>query len=149
MRMLLMRYFQWSPQTIDAVYNPGNCDMWVLRKRPGTRRYEIAPPECSPPRMPWATRRINVYATPESVPSPPEPESVPLGTAPQPRGVAPPEPYTIVDYLALPQPRTSQGPMTLARHLIKGHDHQLDPNTLPPPVADELAERIVEPEPEP
>ena len=30
MRLLLMRYFSWSVDTFDAVYNPGNCDMWVL-----------------------------------------------------------------------------------------------------------------------
>lgn len=28
MRLLLMRYFAWSAQTFDAVYNPGNCDSW-------------------------------------------------------------------------------------------------------------------------
>ena len=62
--------------------------------------------------MPWATRRINVYSKRRA-----------------------PEPYTILDYLTLPQPRTSQGPMTLARHLIKGHDHQLDPNRASGPAA--------------
>ena len=28
MRLLLMRYFSWSAQTMAAVYNPGNCDSW-------------------------------------------------------------------------------------------------------------------------
>ena len=28
MRLLLMKYFNWSPSTFDSVYNPGNCDSW-------------------------------------------------------------------------------------------------------------------------
>ena len=59
MRLLRMRYFSWSPQTFDAVYNPGNCDYWVLVKETtGARRYCLEPPSCSPPRMPWASRQV-------------------------------------------------------------------------------------------
>ena len=57
-QVLLMRYFNWSPQTFDAVYNAGNCDTWVLRKEPGTRSYALSPNDSSPPRMPWATRQV-------------------------------------------------------------------------------------------
>ena len=57
-QVLLMRYFHWSPQTFDAVYNAGNCDTWVLRKQPGTRSYALSPTDSSPPRLPWATRQV-------------------------------------------------------------------------------------------
>ena len=85
MRLLLMRYFAWSPQTFDAVYNPGNCDFWVLAKDPtGARRYCLEPSSCSPPRMPWATRQVRVVDVD--------------GAATE---------HTLVDYLSLPQPRKS------------------------------------------
>ena len=109
MRLLLMRYFQWSPQTFDAVYNPGNCDMWVLVKDEKKRRYRLEPTECSPPRMPWATRQIRLVMRPE-------------GMAAAPTLV----PYTLVDYLTLPQPRTSH-PEAVLKQLIPGHGHRLDP----------------------
>ena len=57
MRLLMMRYFNWSPQTFDAVYNPGNCDFWVLVKDEARRAYRLEPGDCSPPCTPWATRR--------------------------------------------------------------------------------------------
>jgi len=109
MRLLLMRYFNWSPQTFDSVYNPGNCDMWVLAKDEATRRYCIEPRYCSPPCMPWATRQVRVLNTSG-------------GT----------DDYTIVNYLALPQPRSSY-PEAALQQLIKGHGHKLDPSRLDTP----------------
>jgi len=32
MRLLLMCLNHWSPDTFETVFNPGNCDMWVLKK---------------------------------------------------------------------------------------------------------------------
>jgi len=107
MRLLLMRYFNWSPQTFDAVYNPGNCDSWVLVKNEEHRSYEIAPEQCSPPCMPWATRQVQL--------------EMDGGTAAD-RTV---NDYTIVDYLSLPQPRTSHPEKAMAQ-LIAGHKHELD-----------------------
>ena len=43
MRLLMMRYCNWSPQTFDAVYNPGNCDFWVLVKDEARRAYRLEP----------------------------------------------------------------------------------------------------------
>ena len=107
MRLLLMRYFQWSPQTFDAVYNPGNADMWVLTKRDATRSYALEPSECSPPRMPWATRQIYLVVRGRD-------------------GSLERQPYTLVDYLSLPQPRSSN-PDAALKQLIRGHGHPLDP----------------------
>lgn len=107
MRLLLMRYFAWSPQTFDAVYNPGNCDFWVLAKDPtGARRYCLEPSSCSPPRMPWATRQVRVVDVD--------------GAATE---------HTLVDYLSLPQPRTTH-PHAALRQLVPGHGHRLDPSKL-------------------
>jgi broad specificity phosphatase PhoE len=33
MRLILMRYFNWSVDTFATVYNPSNCNTWVLKKR--------------------------------------------------------------------------------------------------------------------
>ena len=107
MRLLLMRYFQWSPQTFDAVYNPGNADMWVLTKRDATCSYALEPSECSPPRMPWATRQIYLVVRGRD-------------------GSLERQPYTLVDYLSLPQPRSSN-PDAALKQLIRGHGHPLDP----------------------
>eukprot|EP01006_Ploeotia_vitrea_P030414 TRINITY_DN62848_c0_g1_i1.p1 TRINITY_DN62848_c0_g1~~TRINITY_DN62848_c0_g1_i1.p1 ORF type:complete len:444 (-),score=18.77 TRINITY_DN62848_c0_g1_i1:161-1492(-) len=35
MRLALMRYFKWSPDTFETVHNPQNGEMWVLKKQPG------------------------------------------------------------------------------------------------------------------
>jgi hypothetical protein len=59
--------------------------------------------------MPWATRQIRLVMRPE-------------GMAAAPTLV----PYTLVDYLTLPQPRTSH-PEAVLKQLIPGHGHRLDP----------------------
>ena len=112
MRLLMMRYFNWSPQTFDAVYNPGNCDFWVLVKDEARRAYRLEPADCSPPCMPWATRQVRVVR--------------PAGAGFEAQD------YTLVDYLALPQPRTSHLEAAL-ESLIPGHGHHLNPSRLASP----------------
>ena len=102
MRLLLMRYFGWSVETFDSVYNPGNGDMWVLRKHAEMRTYELCTPECAPPMLPWATRQVRaIHRDGRS------------------------EDLTLVNYLALPIPHTSSPAVALA-HAIAGHGHKLD-----------------------
>ena len=107
MRLLLMRYFNWSPQTFDAVYNPGNCDFWVLVKDEARRAYRLEPADCSPPCTPWATRQVQLVL----------------------KAGGEPVPYTLVDYLSLPQPRTSH-PEAALRRLVPGHGHNFNPSKL-------------------
>ena len=102
-----MAHFSWSPQTFDAVWNPGNCDLWTLRKHPNERRYVFEPKECVPPVMPWATRQVQLVLK--------------VGGEPV--------PYTLVDYLSLPQPRTSH-PEAALRRLVPGHGHNFNPSKL-------------------
>jgi len=102
MRLLFMRYFGWSVETFDAVYNPGNCDMWVLRKHPSKRLYEMCTEESHPQIMPWATRQVRLLNKDSTV-----------------------ENMTVVDYLSLPSPRTSSMD-TVLKTLIPGHGHKLD-----------------------
>ena len=112
MRLLMMRYFNWSPQTFDAVYNPGNCDFWVLVKDEARRAYRLEPADCSPPCTPWATRQVRVV------------RHAGAGLEAQ--------DYTLVDYLALPQPRTSHLEAAL-QSLVPGHGHHLNPSRLASP----------------
>jgi len=37
MRLLLMRLYGWSPDTFETVWNPKNCDIWVLQKNLGLK----------------------------------------------------------------------------------------------------------------
>eukprot|EP00993_Chasmostoma_nieuportense_P001787 NODE_2636_length_1130_cov_36.654038_g2514_i0.p1 GENE.NODE_2636_length_1130_cov_36.654038_g2514_i0~~NODE_2636_length_1130_cov_36.654038_g2514_i0.p1 ORF type:complete len:365 (+),score=103.57 NODE_2636_length_1130_cov_36.654038_g2514_i0:62-1096(+) len=39
MRFVLMRYFRWSVETFESVWNPENCEMWVLKKGENDRYY--------------------------------------------------------------------------------------------------------------
>ena len=120
MRLLLMRYFSWSVDTVDSVYNPANCDTWVLKKRPGARVYDLAPDECHPPRLPWASRRVRIVRRGDD-----EAAEAAEGEC----GTCVGEPFTIVDYLAIPPPRTSHTAEALER-AIPGHAN-LDPNRVP------------------
>ena len=120
MRLLLMRYFSWSVDTVDSVYNPANCDTWVLKKRPGARVYDLAPDECHPPRLPWASRRVRIVRRGDD-----EAAEAAEGEC----GSCVGEPFTIVDYLAIPPPRTSHTAEALER-AIPGHAN-LDPNRVP------------------
>eukprot|EP00755_Sulcionema_specki_P027914 Sspe_Gene.88763::Locus_60697_Transcript_1_1_Confidence_1.000_Length_1123::g.88763::m.88763 len=78
MRLLLAAYYAWSPDTFHTVYNPENCEMWVLKLN-SHGRYEISS-EGSQPR---STRTVDVY----------------FKSGEKQR-------CTIQNYLALPQPRT-------------------------------------------
>lgn len=40
-RLLLMRYFRWTIQDFEQVWNPENCDMWVLEKKEDSGEYEL------------------------------------------------------------------------------------------------------------
>jgi len=55
MRFFCMRYFRWSVDTFDTVWNPDNCDLWVLGKD-NRGRYAFTP-EGSIPR---STKSVTV-----------------------------------------------------------------------------------------
>ena len=95
-----------SPSRPELALCVCHSDFWVLEKDDANRRYVIAPASCSPPRMPWATRqvRINWHGGGATA-------------------------YTLVDYLSLPQPRTSH-PEAALRRLVPGHGHDFNPSKL-------------------
>lgn len=103
MRLLLMRYFGWSVDTFESVYNPRNCDTWTLRKCKDRESYMLCISESYPARHPFATRQIRVHMKSGAV-----------------------EEHTVVDFLSLPQPRTSHAAEAL-RLCVPGHI-QCDPN---------------------
>jgi len=119
MRLLFMRFFSWSVDTFDTVFNPGNCDMWVLTKNHKERRYDLAPRDCHPQRVPWAVRQIHAY---------PKGSYLEQGSDG--------EPYTVLDYLSVPAPRTSHKREALSR-VVKGHPGNLD-SSRNPDVVDEV-----------
>lgn len=41
MRVFCMVYFHWTVQEFEQVWNPSNCEAWVLAKKPATGRYEL------------------------------------------------------------------------------------------------------------
>eukprot|EP00729_Bicosta_minor_P019733 gene19733-34334_t len=103
MRLMLMRYFTWSVDTMESVFNANNCDMWVLKKQADHPSYEICEEECFPARVPWASRAVRVIFKNGEV-----------------------KDFTVVNYLGLEQPRTSQTEAAL-QQMIPGHP-SLDPN---------------------
>lgn len=44
-RLILMRYFQWKVEFFESVWNPDNCDMWVM-ERDERGGYQVS--RCSP-----------------------------------------------------------------------------------------------------
>lgn len=44
MRLLCMRIFRWTVTEFEQVWNPDNCEIWVLELRPGTSTYELVTP---------------------------------------------------------------------------------------------------------
>lgn len=124
MRVLLMSYFQWSVDTFEAVYNPGNGDMWVLKKAPHARKYELCASECSPPMLPWATRpvRLEVSSSSAALSGVKVEGDAGEGSA---SGATRTIDLTLIDYLSLPAPRTAD-PAGALRSSIRGHGHQLD-----------------------
>eukprot|EP01063_Lacrimia_lanifica_P020806 TRINITY_DN28097_c0_g1_i1.p1 TRINITY_DN28097_c0_g1~~TRINITY_DN28097_c0_g1_i1.p1 ORF type:complete len:328 (+),score=97.18 TRINITY_DN28097_c0_g1_i1:49-1032(+) len=88
MRLFLAAAFKWSPDTFETVYNPENCEVWVLKKDPTTGRYSLSDEGA----MPKSTRKVNVHFKDGRV-----------------------EPHVITDYLSLPQPRTCHPEAALER----------------------------------
>jgi broad specificity phosphatase PhoE len=41
MRLLCMRYLRWSVEQFEQVWNPGNCEAWVLQKNDASHSYEL------------------------------------------------------------------------------------------------------------
>lgn len=41
MRLFMMRYFRWSIQDFEQVWNPGNCGMWILEREANSGEYEL------------------------------------------------------------------------------------------------------------
>mmetsp|Transcript_62769 Transcript_62769/g.172410 ORF Transcript_62769/g.172410 Transcript_62769/m.172410 type:complete len:388 (+) Transcript_62769:129-1292(+) len=136
MRLLLMRYFGWSPQTFDAVYNPGNANVWVLKKVAGCRRYALEPDDCLPRGLPWATRQIRVVMTGEHSSG-----DLSSGELSGEQNIGVGKAYTVLDYLSVPQPRTSHPELVLSS-LLEGHDHRLDPSREAGPTPKERADFI-------
>ena len=121
MRLLLMRYFDWSHNTFETVFNPSNCDMWVLKKSANSRQYDLCTEECHPPRMPFASRPVQIVRNDANcVPRVRWPGDKDGGI----KFIA--EKFTIVDYLSIKPPRTSHVKEALAKAL-QGHQN-LDPS---------------------
>mmetsp|Transcript_150521 Transcript_150521/g.273961 ORF Transcript_150521/g.273961 Transcript_150521/m.273961 type:complete len:442 (-) Transcript_150521:253-1578(-) len=125
-RLLLMRFFSWSVDTVETVYNPDNCNMWVLTKNHEMRRYDLLQSECDPPRVPAAARAIRIY---------------PKGTTPDQMTADGGECYTVVDYLSVPAPRTSHKREALSK-VVKGHVN-LDPTRKPGAYEKALEQAVV------
>eukprot|EP01062_Namystynia_karyoxenos_P073613 TRINITY_DN70414_c0_g1_i1.p1 TRINITY_DN70414_c0_g1~~TRINITY_DN70414_c0_g1_i1.p1 ORF type:complete len:427 (+),score=124.63 TRINITY_DN70414_c0_g1_i1:106-1281(+) len=110
MRLLLMRHFRWSVETCQSIYNPGNCDHWVLDKDARQRRYLFSQADSHPGRLPWACRHVIVH----------------LRTGRQ-------LPFTVIDYLAHPHhrghleiPSGQADALGALSSAVPGHRH-LDP----------------------
>jgi broad specificity phosphatase PhoE len=54
MRFVLMRYFRWSVEVFDQVWNPSNCEIWCLEK---VRSFRMCPASFD---LPCVTRRTMV-----------------------------------------------------------------------------------------
>ena len=42
MRIFCMCYLRWTVTEFEQVWNPSNCEIWVLQKLPGKVTYELA-----------------------------------------------------------------------------------------------------------
>ena len=42
MRLFLMRYFKWNVSEFEKVWNPQNCERWVLEREDGDRPFSFA-----------------------------------------------------------------------------------------------------------
>ena len=98
------------PAHVGALANRGTVLRSLGRIDEARRAYRLEPGDCSPPVMPWATRQVQLVL----------------------KAGGEPVPYTLVDYLALPQPRTSHLEAAL-ESLIPGHRHHLNPSRLASP----------------
>ena len=104
------------------------------------RCYRIEPEECSPPRMPWATRQVrtpllwaeagaHILRPPKLIIALGRQVRVVYKGAVEADRVV--KDFTLVDYLSLPQPRTTNTEQALAQ-LVAGHGHKLDFSRLEP-----------------
>ncbi|CAE7471807.1 unnamed protein product [Symbiodinium natans] len=144
-RLMLMCLFKWSVETFASVWNLGNCEHITLKKNAAEHKYEICIEESYPQRLPWATREAWIVFNTKNAP---EEMLERLGALQEARdalcdeGVREEalridkaldslenkilrvrsEPYTVIDYLAIPQPRTTQKEEVLSR-LVPGHGH--------------------------
>jgi len=88
-RLLLMQLFKWSPDTFETMYNPANCEFFVLKKKMNMHLadqsrslpYELDYKEGAAPK---SERKVKVTF----------------------KGAAAPQNLLLKDYLSLPQPRT-------------------------------------------
>jgi len=88
MRFILSVVYHWSPDTFETVWNPSNCEMWVLELNPQKGRYFLS----NAGSLPKSTRKVTVHYKD--------------GTCKE---------HTVADYLSLPQPRTEHPLITLER----------------------------------
>ncbi|CAE7524488.1 unnamed protein product [Symbiodinium sp. CCMP2456] len=144
-RLMLMCLFKWSVETFASVWNLGNCEHVTLKKNVQEHRYEICVEESYPQRLPWATREAWIVFNTKIAPQEMLERLAALQEAREAlcdEGVreealrldkamdslenkilrARAEPYTVIDYLAIPQPRTMQTEEVLSR-LVPGHGH--------------------------
>ncbi|KAJ9443720.1 Phosphoglycerate mutase-like protein AT74H [Diplonema papillatum] len=87
MRLLVAAEMAWSPDTFHTVYNPSNCEMWVLKKT-ASGQYELS----TEGSMPRSDRRVHVHYKDGRV-----------------------EECLVRNYLDLPQPRTAYPEVVLER----------------------------------
>eukprot|EP00440_Ansanella_granifera_P051006 gb/GFBE01055284.1/.p1 GENE.gb/GFBE01055284.1/~~gb/GFBE01055284.1/.p1 ORF type:complete len:415 (+),score=54.29 gb/GFBE01055284.1/:1-1245(+) len=152
-RLMLMCLFQWSVETFETVWNVGNCHHVTLKKNMHELKYELCIEESYPPRLPWGTREVWIVL---KALSPPEALSTRLdalievkksmqdsdghaseihqidkliGELQNKMLLERSQPYTIVDYIGIPQPRTMHTAEVLNR-LLPGHNLQGQPEEL-------------------
>jgi len=104
MRLILMQLYGWSADTFHAVWNAGNCDMYVLRKdlnRAGFSPYVLCREEGDFPRS--SATVVVEFSTGEQ------------------------KPCLLSEYLSIPQPRTLQQGCVLQ---MLEKQHGIDPNTV-------------------
>uniref|UniRef100_A0A7S4PRV3 Uncharacterized protein n=1 Tax=Alexandrium monilatum TaxID=311494 RepID=A0A7S4PRV3_9DINO len=150
-RLLLMRIFDWSVETFETVFNIGNCNHLTLRKNMTNLSFELNPEECFPPRLPWASREVRLVFKALKASEETEEklrrlqqlcELHSVGDLADTMGLdraidelegqrllERSRPYTIVDYLAVPRPRTAQTLEVLAR-VVPGHGLRGSPEEL-------------------
>eukprot|EP00928_Gymnodinium_smaydae_P066202 TRINITY_DN49247_c0_g1_i1.p1 TRINITY_DN49247_c0_g1~~TRINITY_DN49247_c0_g1_i1.p1 ORF type:complete len:424 (+),score=39.77 TRINITY_DN49247_c0_g1_i1:76-1347(+) len=147
-RLMLMCLLHWSVETFESAWNLGNCEYHVLKKNMADCSYELYPPESYPARMPWGTRELWIVR--KSLDEPDvlkerlkQLQDLKLSFQAD-DGVlvnrerlleldklidetksdimmSRSEPYTVIDYISIPQPRTSNIEEVLPR-LIPGHN---------------------------
>lgn len=104
MRYILMQLYNWSPNTVETVWNAHNCEIYVLKRDlsiPGHSPFIICTEEGN---MPRSTVSLNVTFK---------------------SGIT--ELYRLDDYLSVPMPRTKQTPIV---KIMLQKQFGLDPDTI-------------------